>query len=168
MERFTHKLAAIYRDQSSAREAWGLLRQGGFPEAQLRLVGPTDAQTERKLEPEGEEVAMTVLKDTALGTGIGGALGLAGSAALGAAGLALFLSQPVAATLVIAGYSAGVGGVLGFLKGIKVKESLFVGAAEDALGRGYWVLVVHGRNEDEEKRAQALISETLAKETLAS
>ena len=43
MEHFTHKVAAIYRDQSSAREAWNLLRRGGFPEEQMRLVGPTDS-----------------------------------------------------------------------------------------------------------------------------
>ncbi len=166
MEQFTHKVAAIYRDQSSARKAFEHLRQGGFPEEQLRLMGPSDAQAERKLEPEGDDVAKNVLKETAVGTGVGGALGLAGSAALGAAGIALFLSQPVAATLVIAGYSAGVGGVVGFLKGIKVKESVFVGAAEDAVRQGYWVLVAHGRDEDEENRARSLMTDTVAKETL--
>lgn len=168
MEQYTHKVAAIYRDQSSANEALAHLRQGGFSDQQLRLLGPSDDQAERKLEPEGDDVAKTVLKDVAVGGGVGGALGLAGSAALGAAGIALFLTQPVAATLVIAGYSAGVGGVVGFLKGIKVKESVFLGAAEDAVRQGYWVLVAHGRDDDEEERARTLMADTVAKETLES
>jgi hypothetical protein len=168
MEQFTHKVAAIYHDQASARNAMETLAHAGFSDNQLRVAGPNDPRAERKLEPEGKEIPKTIVKDTAVGAGVGGVLGLAGSATLGAAGMALFLSQPVAATLAIAGYAAGVGGLVGFLKGIKVKEGVFVGAAEDALKQGYWALVVHCRTADEEQRAHELIASTVVEKELSS
>ena len=60
------------------------------------------------------------------------------------------------------GLGATVGGIAGVVKGVKVKETAFLGIVEDALQQGHWVLVVHARDHQEEERARTLVGETVA------
>lgn len=162
MEQYTHKVSAIYADEAAARQALQILRDHGFPEKQLRIIGPHDLRPGAKLEPEGIEVSKEIVKDTLIGGGVGGAVGAAGSAAMGAAGVALFVTNPVLATLMIVGYAATIGGIAGAIKGVKIKETAYIAIVEDALKQGHWAIVAHARDNAEEAKARQLIAETVA------
>ncbi|MEE4379457.1 MAG: hypothetical protein V2J55_18375 [Candidatus Competibacteraceae bacterium] len=161
MEEYPYKLSALYHDQSLAEQAQQALLQLGFPAEQLRITGPEDPGTGAKLEPEGDKLPLEITKDTAIGTGIGAGIGATGSAALAIAQAALFATNPVLSTLVITGYAATVGGLAGAIKGIKMKETLFVGIVEQALQQGHWALVVHARDEEQETAARKILGKTV-------
>ncbi|MDQ2697102.1 MAG: hypothetical protein M3Z21_17330 [Pseudomonadota bacterium] len=161
MEHYLHKVSAIYPDRAAAQQARELLHREGFAQEQLRVIGPHDLEIDKKLEPEGNEIPKEITKDAAIGTAIGGLAGLLGSVALGAAGVALFVSSPLVATALLAGYGATVGGIAGTIKGVRVKETAFLGIVEDALKQGHWVLLVHARDAQEDARARALVGETV-------
>lgn len=161
MEQYAEKVSAIYHDKNLAQQALEKLRQNGFSEDQLRIIGPHDPLTGTKLEPEGEGMARHIIKDTLIGGGIGGALGAAGSAAMGAAQIALFVTNPIMGSLVITGYAAAVGSIVGAVKGVKIKETAYLGVVEDALKKGHWVVAVHAHDKEEEKKAHGIIAETV-------
>lgn len=162
MENYPYKVSGIYHEETLAHSALDKLRNSGFPAEQLRLIGPRDPKMGAKLEPEGQELPKEIIKDSLIGAGVGGALGVVGAAALAIAQTALIATNPVLSTLVIAGYGAAVGSVAGAYTGVKMKETDFLGVVEDALQQGYWVVVAHARDEAEEERARELIGETAA------
>ena len=165
MENYPYKTGALYHEQGLARQAQQALLDAGFAREQVRLLGPTDLaadheRVEHKLEPESDAVANTIIKDTVIGTGIGGAAGAAGATVLAAAEMALFLTTPVLGALMLTAYGATIGGTVGALTGVKIKETAFLSVMRDALKRGYWGVVVHARDEAEAERAGAVFAET--------
>jgi len=161
MEQYPYKLSALYHEQSLAEQAQQALLQQGFPAAQLRIIGPDDSSTGEKLEPEGDKLPSEITKDTAIGTGVGAGIGATGSAAFAIAQTALFVTNPVLSALVVTGYAATVGGLAGAIKGIKLKETMFVGIVEQALQQGNWALVVHAKDEEQETAARKILGETV-------
>lgn len=164
MTQYTHRVSGIYHDGVLARQAFETLRDGGFPDEQLQLMGPKESTPEVELEPEGGgQVRSEIVKDTLVGAGVGGSLGVAGSAALAIANTALLATNPVLGVLTIVGYAAAVGGVAGALGGaLKVEEPEFLRVVEHALKKDYWVVVALAKDADEEQRAMAIISKTTA------
>lgn len=160
-------VSGIYHEEKLAREALDKLRDSGFSDEQLRLINPHDPELERKLEPGGTDVAKTFIKDILIGTGVGGAAGAAGTAAFALLETAVFLTNPVMGALVITGYAAGVGGVVGAIKAIKLKETAFLGVVEDALKKGYWVVAVHAPDQEQEDKAHQIIGDSVVDKTVS-
>lgn len=166
MEQYSHKVAAIYPDQSAAQAALEQLEAAGFSTSQVRLIGPHDPATDKKLEPEGDEIPKEFIKDTAIGTGLGGAVGAAGATAMAVTGVALYVAQPLLATLMTVATGAGIGTLAGALKGLRIKEDAYVAMVQDALRRGHWAVVALGRNTDEEARAHAVFKDTIREQEI--
>jgi hypothetical protein len=160
-------VCGIYHDEKSARQTLENLRKGGFTDERLRIIDPHDPYKGSKLEPRGEGVAKEIVKDILIGSGVGGGVGVAGSAALALAQTAVFMSNPVLGTLMIAGYAATVGGIAGALKGVKLKETDMIGVASDALKEGYWIVAVHAADQDQEDKANRIFSESVADKTVS-
>lgn len=161
MEKYTHKFSALYHDEKLARQALQQLKDHDFSDNQLRLISPDDPEAGAQLEPEGNEIPKEIIRDTLVGAGIGGGVGIAGTAVLAAETL-LFATNPILGTLMAIGYGATIGGIAGAIKGLKVKETVFVGIVEQALQEGSWALVVHTQDQDQEKVARQILGETVA------
>jgi hypothetical protein len=161
MEAYNHSVSAIYHTEDLARKALARLRAKGFTNPQLRIMGPVDrnpkATDADSLQPESDRFAHHVIKDILLGAGAGGALGAAGSTALAATNMAVFMTNPVVGVL-ITGYSAAVGGVLGASKSINFDENKFLETAQSALKHGYWIVVTHVQTQKEHDQASQLLS----------
>lgn len=157
----THTVTGIYHTEELAHQVLARLRDGGFPEKRLRIIGPHDPMKGRKLKPKGKAVASEIIKDTLIGTGLGGAAGAAGSALFALANTAVFMTNPVMGALMITGYAATVGGTIGALKGVSLKETAYLGVVEDALNKGYWVVAVHTQDDQEKDRAGGIIGESV-------
>lgn len=160
METHAHRVSAIYHNEALARTALARLRSAGFRDSQLRVMGPDHAKDNIITAPEKSEsdsFLKHVIKDTLLGAGAGGALGAAGSAALAATHMAVFMTNPVVGAI-ITGYSAGVGGVLGALKSASFDENTFLDTAQNALKQGYWIVMVHGHSAEQQDQAGQLLS----------
>jgi hypothetical protein len=122
------------------------------------LLSPVDlAGDEHKLEPEGDEIARTVVRRALYG-GTGGALtGAAASVAAGAFKLTLFISHPVLASLVAIGYGTAFGATGGALAGEKIKEDMFIGALEDALKHGQWAVIIHTPDKETTQKVKVML-----------
>ena len=162
MEQFTHKLAGLYSDEASARDAYEQLRARGLAEQQLRLIGPNSPEPEAQLEPEREEIPRELGKDMGVGAAAGAAVGTAAGLAAAAGGIAVFVAQPVLTVLVGLHVGTLFGGTVGAVKGLKIKEDAYAAITQEALKQGHWVVVAHGRNEEERDKAHQVFQDTTA------
>lgn len=110
---------------------------------------------------------MTVIVDGAVGTAVGaGAFGL-GHLALVWANMSIFVASPLLGPLMMLGWGASVGGLFGAIAGATVipeedgKHKSFIHLVEDAISRGYVVLVVQTTTEQETCLAQEIIRDSV-------
>lgn len=152
MEKYNHKVAAIFGNESDASSARSQLLATGYTAEQLSVVSPNGNLADSKIEPEGDEVAKSIVKDAAIGTVIGGAAGAVGTAILAAASVPLLVS-PIIATAFMVGWGASIGGFAGAGVGVGMDEDQFAGFIKDAAQNKHWVLVVQTRDEADTKAA---------------
>jgi hypothetical protein len=164
MEHYDYKVGAVYSDKMSAENSYLRLREAGFSTDQVHLLAPDDALSSKKLEPEGNEIPKEVAKDTLIGAGIGGAAGAAGAAALGVAGITLFVANPGIATLLITGYAATIGGIVGAGQALNVDKSSFDSVMLDIMRENHWAVVAHCRDTDDEELAREVLGATFAEQ----
>ena len=98
-----------------------------------------------KVEPESNTVLKNVLVDGAIGTAVGTGIGAIGELALAAANISLFIASPLIAPLVMLGWGASLGALIGATVGsvtnAKHKEGRFADLIDDAISSGQVVLV---------------------------
>lgn len=152
MEKYKHKVAAVFANESDAMQARDSLLASGYAAEQLSIVSPTGAETDSKIEPEGDEVAKSVVKDAAIGSVVGGAAGAVGTAILVAASVPLMVS-PIIATAFMVGWGAGVGAFVGAGAGVGMDEDQFAGFIKDTAKNQHWVLVIQTADDKETEAA---------------
>lgn len=164
-EHYIHKIAAIYPDVHSAESALEALRQENLDDVKITHLHAGGIDAQRAVEPEQAATRDRFILDILAGTGAGAAAGAVGAGAIGLALPALFVSVPVVGPLMVAGYGAMIGGTVGAVKGIRVKEGLLASVVQDAIKRDFHVVVVHCADKDTCDRAGALVRDTLPEET---
>src|SRR5213594_5076817 len=147
----------IFFDRASAERAVGNLRAVGVPPKSIHVLVPGS-------EPLVAKVPMSEAEQPGIGKAIGGAVGVASGAEIGAAAAASAL-LPVAgpaiaigivgAVLLSLGGAAAGGALESALADGLPRDELFV--YEDALRRGYSIVVVMPTNADEHERAVAVL-----------
>jgi hypothetical protein len=166
MSIYQHRVAGLYQDEALAESAWGVLVRNTFHPSSLKIVGPGDPETDRKVEPEGYRVGHVVAEDLAVGAGMGAGAGTAAAGIMAAAKASLFMAEPVLATLLAAGYGAHLGALAGGVKALEVQEPRFAAAVRDALGQGYWAVVVLAEDEAGRRKAEQVLKQTLSEHTI--
>jgi len=163
--RVGHRVSAVYPTREEAEAVRGRLIGAGLAAGALDILHeqalPTGAD-------DDDEVLKDVLVDGAIGTAVGTGVGAAGTAALWAADLTLFVASPVIAPLAMLGWFAGLGGVVGALSGARAhvpgasrKEGRFSDLVRDAIKSGNAVLVARTNDDAEKKLAEAVIRDSL-------
>jgi hypothetical protein len=106
-------------------------------------------------------VLKNVLVDGAVGTAIGTGIGALGELALVAANVTLFVASPLVAPLMMLGWGASNGAIVGAAKGatadVKQKDGKFSDLIQDAIMNGQFVLVATTRTEQETVIAREVI-----------
>jgi hypothetical protein len=116
---------------------------------------------------DSDETLKTVLVDGAVGTAVGTGVGAAGTLAIWASGMTLFVASPVIAPLAMLGWFAGLGAVVGAAAGATRrevgggKEGRFAELVMDAIKSGHAVLVARTRNESERQAAENIVHDSL-------
>ena len=164
-EHYPCKVAAVYPDSATAEAAVHELNITDLGDIEVVRLEPGAHQVELAIEPEREQTRDTVVNDTVTASVVGTAAGavLTGAAALGAP--ALFVSAPVVGPLVVLGYGAMIGGTVGAIRGLKLRENMLSGLVKDALKEGYHVVIIHAASEQGQQRVQDVINTTMAEDT---
>jgi hypothetical protein len=162
--RFDFKVAGIFEDEDAAAAACRRLIDSGFRREQTRTLGSSEIPVDKHIEPETEATRDQLIRDTLIGTGVGGVAGGAATAGLATLMPTFFVSAPVVGPLVVLGYGAMLGSIGGAATGLSIEKTHLAALIKDAIEAGCYVLLVHVEDEQEYERAKKLLGELVAEE----
>lgn len=157
-ERFPSMVGIGFDDAASARAALLTLSQDpGLATARIALVEPGDPQLARKVEPESQGIARTMIR-AHLTLGLAGLIfGLVLAFALLAADVPMFTSSPAITIVTVAAFSLIFGLMLGGLVGLRPDHDTVISRARDFSSAGKWFVIVHARDTVQRDRARHLL-----------
>ena len=153
------KLAAVFDSEASARAAVSaVVSSAGLQPAQVKLVTPTQPNSDITLQPEGAGIWRTILA-AHLWFGAGGlAVGALTWAVLMWLKVTLIVSSALVAGVAFV-FTGGIAGLmLGGLVALRPDQDRYVQAAQDAVAQRRFTVVVHALSTDEADRAATVLS----------
>ena len=157
-ERYRTLVAAAFRDRQLAESAALQLRREFQATVEVSVVGPTDPQVARKLEPDSRGIWRTVVRGHHVFGAGGVAVGLA---------VAWLLVGSSSAAAMSPGFTALFAGVVGAFLGMMVAglltlrpdHSLVIRKVRERLQQGQWEVVVHPTDRRLAKNAVAALQD---------
>ena len=183
MNVYLHHVSGFFAERSEAETTLSTLLLRGIPSGRLqifdsKLAAPPAAALPHQPGPvAGSDKALKdILVSGAIGTAVGAGLGALAEVALVAANVSLFIASPLVAPLVMMGWGASIGGLLGATQGAfkknagstssdgvnktdktADKQGWLSNLIDDAITSGQFVLVVQTNTEQETAIAQEVI-----------
>ncbi|MFZ6719192.1 hypothetical protein [Undibacterium sp. Ji49W] len=184
MNVYLHHVSGFFTQRSEAESTLDSLLSRGIPSENMqifdsKLATPPPAALPHQPGPvAGSDRALKdILVSGAIGTAVGTGLGALAEVALVAANVSLFIASPLIAPLVMMGWGASIGGLLGATHGtfkknagstssadaletdklVADKQGWLSSLIDDAIISGQFVLVVQTNTEQETAIAQEVI-----------
>ncbi len=160
MSSYLHRIYGIYSNKNEAEQVLEQLLQCDFKQEQLTLINKQSKSQE--IAPDSDEVRDEMLTDGAIGTAVGAGIGALGEAVIAAVNISLFVASPVVATLVMMGWGASIGALIGVGVGAGTENTKhFSDLVRDAVSQGHTVLIAYANNEKQTVAAQELIANSV-------
>lgn len=161
MADYCHHVSGFFAHRAEAEGALSRLVEHGLPRGQLQLFAADSGPAVTKPQGESNAVLNNVLVDGAIGTAVGTGIGALAQLALVAGSVTLFVASPLVAPLVMLGWGASLGALVGAAAGanteVKPKEGWLSDLVQDAVANGQVVLVAQTRTEQETATAREVI-----------
>ncbi len=162
MHHFAYKTLGIFPVFAEAGKAMALLNKEGISNNRISFLGREQEHWQENLGLERE--SLSPAKGAMVGAALGAIPGLvlvSGIVLTGGAGL--LVEAPILAAMSALGMGALSGGVMGAAsKALNAEKTILDLGHEvsNALGKGNWVIIVHGHTEAEAKAAQTLLPQS--------
>lgn len=160
MNKYPHYVTGFFAHRDDAERTLSVLIEQGLSREQINIYSPTASSPEQ--EEKSDSVLQNILVDGAVGTAVGTGVGALGSVALAASSVTLFIASPVVAPLMLVGWGASIGGLIGASVGAEEsednkKEGWLADLIGDAIANGHVALVVETQNEEETLKARKIV-----------
>ena len=162
MKNHAHRIVGFYDTLAQAEATRERLLGHGLPAERLKILRPGQGAAGPDGVADSDDVLKELVRDGAIGTAAGTVAGAAGSLALAAANISLFLASPVLGTLVMLGWGASLGGLVGAAVGAQTRTGDTADLVKDSLASGHVVLVVHTDSEAQTVRARQVVADSMA------
>jgi hypothetical protein len=161
MDEYLHHVSGFFAHREQAENTLSRLVEQGLPRERLRLFANDPAASDSAPKEGSNAVLQDVLVDATIGTAVGTGIGALGSVALAAASVSLFVASPLVASLMLLGWGASIGGLIGAAAGATPgagdKEGWLSDLVGDAISSGQVVLVAETRTVQETAIARDVI-----------
>jgi hypothetical protein len=162
MDAYCHHVSGFFAHREEADSTSFLLVAQGIPRDRVQIFDAGMAPPAPTPLAASDETLKDVVVDGAIGAAIGTSLGALAELALVAANVSLFVASPLIAPLVLLGWGASLGGLVGASAGASSdgtghKDGPFAELVSDAISSGQVVLMVETRTEEETRIARTLI-----------
>ncbi|QBM16906.1 hypothetical protein MARI_10050 [Marinobacter sp. JH2] len=153
-EKFSHKIATEFEDERAANKAVDALNSAGMSASQIKVVRPDDPDMARKVEPEVQGVARSLINTHITFGSVGLVIGLILATVLVLVGPTLTQSSPLM-TYIAFGFLCPVLALLvaGVIS-IRPDHDPFIEKTRKAQNVGRWTVVVHCESSDQQKVAK--------------
>jgi hypothetical protein len=160
MDNYQHHVSGFFTHREDAENAYSRLVEQGLPRSRLYIFDKDTSLPAPSTSTKSKEVRNEVLVDGAIGTAVGTGIGALGEVALIAANVSLFVASPLLAPLMMMGWGASIGGLIGVAAGASDKEG-FADLIRDAVSNGQVVLVAKTVTTQESEIARDVIKESV-------
>lgn len=165
MNKYRHHVSGFFANRVDADSTLSKLVERGLPRERLQIFETDSASPAPAPKEDSNAVLKDVVVDGAKGAVIGTSIGALAEVALVAANVSLFVASPLLAPLVMLGWGASLGGLIGATAGAASSAAPDAGKKEawlsvlvrDAIAIGQTVLVVDARTEQEAATAREVI-----------
>lgn len=165
MNDYQHHVSGIFPHCKQAEEALAGLVERGLPRERLHIFATDLPQHTPPPSAASDSVLKDVVVDGAIGTAVGAGAGALAQFALVAANISLFVASPLLAPLVMLGWGASIGGLIGATVGVsgnvENEERQFADLIRDAVANGQAVLVAETRTEQETEIARKVVQASI-------
>jgi len=161
MDEYRHHVSGFFAHREEAESVFSRLVERGLPRERLQIFAADSAPSESTPKEGSNEVLKDMVVDGTIGAAVGTGVGALGTVALAVANVSLFIASPLLAPLVMLGWGASLGGLVGAAAGATAgpesKEGWFSDLIGDAIASGQVVLVAETRTEQETAIAREVI-----------
>ncbi|SEA78441.1 hypothetical protein [Alkalimonas amylolytica] len=171
MNDYCHHVSGFFPVREDAESAVNKMVAKGLSRQQLHIfcadTPPTATSVSPAEEAKSDRALQDILVDGAIGTAVGTGVGVVGSVALAATSVTLFVASPLIAPLMLIGWGASIGGLIGAAAGAtsgpEKKEGWLADLIKDAIENDQVVLVAVTRSEGETGIACDIIEDSVGK-----
>jgi hypothetical protein len=167
MNEYIHHVSGFFADHDDAETTLSTLAEQGLPRERMHIYSDNNNLSSPEQEAKSDRVLKDILVDGAIGTAVGTGAGALTTVALTAGSVSLFFVNPLVAPLMLLGWGASIGGLMGAITGAAAgsenKEGWLSDLIGDAIANGQVVLVVETRNEQETATAREVIKDAVGK-----
>lgn len=165
MNEYRHHVSGFFANRVDADSTLSKLVERGLPRERLQIFATDSASPAPASKEDSNAVLKDVLVDGAKGAAVGIGIGALAEVALVAANVSLLVASPLLAPLMLLGWGASLGGLIGATAGAESsaapeaekKEAWLSALVRDAIAIGQTVLVVDARTEQETATAREVI-----------
>lgn len=161
MENYRHYVSGFFAHRDQAEKVVSDLVSAGLP---LNRVHIFDKDSTLPIH-EATEASDTVLKDIvvdgAIGTAVGTGIGALLTVGMAAASVTLFVASPIIGPLVMLGWGASLGGLVGASVGAAQKAKPLSDLVRDAITSGGLVVLVESLSTEETDTAAEIFKEAV-------
>ncbi|WP_151445849.1 hypothetical protein [Lacisediminimonas profundi] len=165
MHEFRHHVTGFFANESDAEGALSRLVERGLSRQQMQIFKSDSPLPGPAPHQDSNAVLKDMLVDGMKGAAVGTGIGALAEVALVAANVSLFAASPVLAPLVMLGWGASLGALIGVSAGTEPiaapeageKEGWLSALVSDAIAIGQTVLVVDARTDQDAAIAREVI-----------
>lgn len=169
MNNYRHYVSGFFPVRDDAESAVSRMVEKGLPREQVQIYSADSsaASVPPAQEAKSDKALQDILVDGAIGTAAGTGVGALGSVALAASSVTLFVASPLIAPLMLIGWGASIGGLIGAAAGATAgpekKEGWLADLVKDAIENDQVVLVAVTKSERETEIACGVIEDLVGK-----
>lgn len=161
MKNYHHYVSGFFVHPHEAEQVVSKIIANGLPNSRVHLLNQNSALPPHTAKDSSDVVLKDVIVDGAIGTVVGGGLGLLTEVALVASNVTLFIASPLLAPLALLGWGASVGGVVGASIGAAEKTKSLSDMVHDAIVLGQVVVVAETLTAEETATVGKVIKEAI-------
>ncbi|MFP3979267.1 hypothetical protein [Marinobacter sp. KMM 10035] len=159
-ESYPHKISAEFDSQVAAERGAESLEGLGIPLAQIRIIQPDDPNMAKKIEPETQGIARSLVKAHVRFGVVGLVVGLAVAGLLVTVGPALTRTSPVMTLIAVSFLFAVLALMLAGAVALRPDHDVLIEKARMAKNEGRWTVVVHCDSVEQQKLAQTTMGDS--------
>ena len=161
MAEYRHYVSGFFSHRKDADASLALLVSQGLPRERLHIFTTGREPAAAQADSDSDNVLKDVLTTGAIGSAVGTGMGALAEVGLVMANVSLFVASPLVAPLMLLGWGASLGGLMGATVGAakhtQNKDGWFSELIRDAISNGHVVLVADTWSPQETEIAKGVL-----------
>lgn len=161
MNNYLHFVSGFFAHSKAADDVFKKLIAQGLPKERVQMYSKLTTAPVHESTEGSDQVFKEILVDGTIGTVVGSGVGALTYFALIASNVSLFVASPIIAPLVLLGWGASIGGVVGASIGAAENAKSLSALIEEAIAKGHIVVMAETHTASETTIAQQIIKDSI-------